>query len=258
MDKYLELQYYFMRNDNIKMGNKIPYTETKIEGILLPAFELTEKKILKDGILNDWLKDLEKELIQIHVEMGGKFPESFRLRNKDFDEVMLWLSMLGNDLEALVQERVKRRLTYAEKSQIVDWCTRVRKLFLKLRKSVKEAGMRSLELFHLNFEKGVLLRSVSGLTPDYGFWGLNYPIISASIFSLSHPYWYCKGQGRNIGLLYTVEQSDDLIAVYPDDSSTIVRENHQELGFYDFLDAFLIDDGVPDAFLQTIYQGYRF
>lgn len=255
--KYLELQYYFMKNEKIKMGNKIPYTQTKIEGILLPAFELAEKGIFKRETLDSYLKELGEVLVGIQTEMGKRSYVGSQLEGEEFEYVIKALESFGDMLEDYGSDCVLNGSIRVKKEQIINWCTRVRKVFMRLRDEVKAVGMQQLELFHLNFEKGVLLRSVPGLSPEFGFWGVNYPMISAGIFSVSHPYWYCKGKGRSMGLLYTVTDPDDLIAVYPDDSSTACRKSSQSLGFYDFLDAFLIDDGVPDAFLQAIYPGYR-
>ncbi|MDE6615432.1 MAG: hypothetical protein K2K35_02615 [Lachnospiraceae bacterium] len=150
-----------------------------------------------------------------------------------------------------------------QKIKIARWCEDFRRDFSLFEYMVKEEYLKGMPFYQkeFDFKQGVLVRSVSGLDLCYGHWGVNYPILSTSIFSTDNPGWYLK-EWRNIMLLYRIFSPDDVLAMFRTDGSTYCHY----LPFADprladapefYVDKLLIDDGPKKGFIASMGPWYQ-
>lgn len=150
-----------------------------------------------------------------------------------------------------------------EKVKIARWCEEFRRDFSLFEYMVKEEYLKEMPFYQkeFDFKQGVLVRSVPGLDLCYGHWGVQYPVLSTSIFSTDNPEWYLKGY-RNIMLLYRIFSQDDVLAMFRTDGYTYCHylpfagpRLAATPEFY--VDKLLIDDGPKKGFIASMGPWYQ-
>lgn len=267
--KYCELLYYFMKylNPIVLNENKEYLTGTlhaKAEGLIKPAASLvTTNPSSSNDIL--WLYKTcfnnAAHLVQATSSIETNVQQWLdKIYEEPFVDIIdqCYLSVLNYLKEAGSSEYFD-----LEKVGIARWCEDFQCDFSSFERTVKSWYLKEMPFYRkeFDFKQGVLVRSVPGLDLCYGHWGVNYPILSTSIFSTDNPEWYLKGY-RNIMLLYRIFSPDDVLAMFCTDGSTYCHylpfadpRLAATPGFY--VDKLLIDDGSKKGFIASMGSWYQ-
>lgn len=279
--KYCELLYYFMKylNPIVLNENKEYLTGTlrrKAEGLIKPAALLVKAGSPRSSEILWLYKTCINNAAHLILVTSGEeiniqqwfdkiYEEQFvEVIDKCYASVLAFLRKAGT-FEYLGALEYFGALEHfdLQKIKIARWCEDFRNDFSLFENMVKEEYLIGMPFYQkeFDFKQGVLVRSVPGLDLCYGHWGVNYPILSTSIFSTDNPEWYLK-ELRNIMLLYRIFSPDDVLAMFCTDGSTYCHylpfadpRLAATPGFY--VDKLLIDDGPKKGFIASMGPWYQ-
>lgn len=145
--------------------------------------------------------------------------------------------------------------TYSQKMAILHDCTILRDDITKLETEIKKAYCNTYpfygETIPLNFKKGVLVRSVQSLHSYTGVNGVNYPMLSTSVFTSNNPNWYLKDISRNVMLVYTIPNIDYLIGMCNSDGNTSVLLSDERNSLATAIEQLLFYDSLDDDYVSV-------
>lgn len=145
--------------------------------------------------------------------------------------------------------------TYTQKMAILHDCTILRNDITKLETEIKKAYCNTYPFYGktipLNFKKGVLVRSVKSLCSYTGVNGVNYPMLSTSVFTLDNPNWYLKDVDRNIMLVYTIPNVDSLIGMCNSDGNTSVLFDSERDSLAAAVEQLMFYDGLENDYVSV-------
>lgn len=256
--KYYKLSYEFIMENLTTNKNFINFVKTRALGVARPAFEIITNGLDSNGEIFSYYKDCVRQALKIINAVGNRNYVAKNILDKvsveDFANLVedcyhIILEYLhSNDSTLLMKDR---------KEIVLIWCGDFRYCFSVFEQQVKKICINQLPFYQkeLDFSNGVLVRSVNDLSIHQGFWGIDYPIISTSIFMETKPNWYLKGQ-RNVMLVYSIDNIDDVVAMFPTDSNTICSVNLEKSNDA-YVEKLLLDDLVEDAWFSVLYPDYQ-
>lgn len=215
------------------------------------------------SLAKEYAESIESIYNDIYV-IAKKLEETFDIKwtfceieaikqNNSTERLTPYMLELQNALFSVFHENSVA--TYLQKMAILHDCTVLREDITKLEIEIKKAYCNTYpfygETIPLNFKKGVLVRSVKNLCSYTGVNGVNYPMLSTSVFTLDHSNWYLKDVDRNIMLVYTIPNVDSLIGMCNSDGNTSVLLDAERSSLAASVEQLMFYDGLENDYVSV-------